>query len=64
MDTRLLTTEEVAVILHCSRRYVYQLIGTGDFPKMKVGKKYLIPADELDRWVHNSCAASMTHIKR
>ena len=55
MQTTLLTTEEVAEVLHCSRRYVYQLIGTKDFPKLKVGRKYLIPADDLDKWVHANC---------
>ena len=52
MDTKLLTTEEVAAILRCSRRYVYRLIDNEDFPKLKIGRKYLVPADELDRWIH------------
>lgn len=55
MEIKLLTTEEIAETLHCSRRYVYRLIGTDNFPKMKVGKKYLVPAEDLARWLHDSC---------
>lgn len=52
MDKKLLTVNDVAEILYCSAGCVYKMIKTTDLPKVKIGHKYLIPADELDRWIH------------
>lgn len=52
METNLLTADEVAEVLRCSRRFVYRLMERSDFPKIKIGRRYLVPTDELDRWVH------------
>ena len=57
METSLLTADEVAEVLRCSRRFVYRLMERSDFPKLKIGRKYLVPTDELDRWVHANSAA-------
>lgn len=55
METTLLTTKEAASILRCSQRLVYQLIEEKSIPFVKIGRRYLIPADELNRWIHESC---------
>ena len=52
METKLLTINEVAQVLRCSRQYMYRLIKDPTFPKVKIGRHYLVPEDELDRWIH------------
>lgn len=59
MGDKLLTTEEVADILRCSTRYVRVLVHGNELPTVKVGKKYLIPADALTNWIH-SCSKQDT----
>lgn len=55
METKLLTTDEVAEILHCSKRYVCKLLSEKELPGVKIGRKYLVPADALTEWIHKNC---------
>lgn len=55
METKLLTTNEVAEILHCSTRYVCKLLNEKELPGVRVGKKYLVPADVLSDWIRKNC---------
>jgi excisionase family DNA binding protein len=43
----LLTIQEVAAILRCGRTCVYDLIGRGELPAIKVGRLTRIPASAL-----------------
>ncbi len=53
--TRMLTTKEVSQILHMGINQTRNLINRKDFPKIKVGeRKWIIPEDEFDRWVHSN----------
>ena len=53
MESKLLTTKEVAQVLRCSLQYMYRLIKDPTFPKVKIGKHYLVPEDELDKWIYD-----------
>lgn len=42
-----LTSEEVAVLLHCNCRSIEDLLRSGDLPGFKIGHHWLLPADTL-----------------
>ena len=51
---KMLSTKEVSEYLKMGINQTRNLIKTPDFPKIIVGKKWLVPADELDLWIkHN-----------
>jgi len=45
------TVSEAAEALGVSRKLVYDLIHSGDFPSLKVGGRRLISAELLSEWV-------------
>ena len=51
LATKMLTMEEVAAIFRFSNEKTSQLINTPGFPKLKIGREYRIPEDELDKWI-------------
>lgn len=55
-EDRLLTVEEAALALRCSRPYVYRLIdgvvpGLSKLPSLEIGRKKLIRRSAIDEWV-------------
>jgi excisionase family DNA binding protein len=47
----LIAPEEAARRTGLSRSRVYQLLKTGDWPVIRVGRRTLIPAEALHRWI-------------
>lgn len=56
----MLTPTEAAVKLKCSRNKIYKLIEHTNMPKIKIGGRYLIPEEELNRWVKNNLGNCIT----
>lgn len=63
------TLSEAAEALHVSRPTMQALVYRADFPSFQVGRRWIIPADGLKRWLEDqakmSCeekATSMTII--
>lgn len=52
--TNILTTKDVAERLHMGINQTRDLIRRDDFPKITVGKKWLIPEDALEDWIKRS----------
>ena len=52
--TNILTTKDVAERLHMGINQTRDLIRRDDFPKITVGKKWLIPEDALEEWIKRS----------
>ena len=48
---KLLTLEEVSEIFRFSPEKTSQLVNTPGFPKLKLGKQYRIPEEELEKWI-------------
>lgn len=42
---------ELADVLCISKSLAYQIARNRDFPKIKIGKRILIPVEELKKWV-------------
>ena len=55
METILLTTAETANLLRCSIRSVNNMIHNRGLPSIKIGRKHLIPAKELELWILDNC---------
>ena len=49
--SKTLTVEQVAEQLNISRASAYILVNKSDFPKIRIGKRIIIPADAFDSWL-------------
>lgn len=49
--TNLLTVEKIQEIFSCGRRQAYELVNSEGFPSLRIGRKILVPEDELTNWV-------------
>lgn len=47
------TVPELAEMIPLGKNSLYRLVNQRDFPKLIVGKKILIPADELEKYLAN-----------
>ena len=45
------TLDDVAISLSLSRPTVYKLVSIKDFPKVRIGRKYVIPVRDLEDWL-------------
>ena len=46
-----LTAPEVGEVLGISRAGAYELVHSASFPKVKIGKRILVPKDKLIEWL-------------
>ena len=46
-----LTAPEVGEVLGISRAAAYELVRREGFPRMKIGKRILIPKDKFIQWI-------------
>lgn len=51
---KLLRVQEVRNTLGIGINQTRRLIQRDDFPKIKIGRSYRIPEDELEKWVRKS----------
>jgi excisionase family DNA binding protein len=49
--TRLLSVDEAAARLHCSRRQVFRLLGDRVLPSVKVGRTRRVAASDVDAYL-------------
>ena len=52
---RMLTALEVKEVLGFGINKTYQLINSQGFPKIKIGRQYLIPENEFNKWIEKYC---------
>lgn len=52
--SELLTVQEVADMLRVGKRTVERFIALGEIGSVKVGRRRLVPAPELDRYVRHA----------
>lgn len=48
-----MTVHQMADKIGISYPSAYELVNRENFPKLKIGKKYLIPVAEFYRWLNN-----------
>ena len=53
-----LNASELANTLGISRAGAYQLLNTGTFPTLKIGKRLLVPKDKLIDWIEQNTSAA------
>lgn len=46
-----LSVPEVAAVLGISRAGAYELVHSASFPKVKIGKRIVVPKDKLIEWI-------------
>lgn len=51
--TELLRVEEAAKVLGVGRTKVYELIGRGEMPVVRIGRCVRIPRQTLDQWIRD-----------
>lgn len=50
------TVQELAESLCLSESYMYQLIRSNEFPKIKLGRKILIPKKAIEEWLEKKAS--------
>lgn len=51
MERLLLRPTEAADVLAVSRSKVYEMLGTGELPVVRIGTSLRVPAAELRKWI-------------
>ncbi len=59
-DRLLLRPREVAAATGLSRSMVYDLIGRGELPSIRVGKSVRVPVADLQQWIRDQAAQQRT----
>ena len=49
----LLNVKQVASVLGISDSGAYELIQEDDFPSLRIGKRIVVPKEELRKWISN-----------
>ena len=49
-----LNANQPAAALGISRAGAYQLLNTGTFPTLRIGKRLLVPKDKLIEWIERN----------
>ena len=49
-----LNANQLAAALGISRAGAYQLLNTGTFPTLRIGKRLLVPKDKLIDWIEQN----------
>ena len=52
------TVEEMGEALGISRVKAYELANSRDFPKIRIGKRIVIPIESLNRWLENQSTSA------
>ena len=58
MDELLIPVNEVARRLSVGRSQVYELLASGQLPRVKLGRRTLVPVQALQAWVDRAVAAN------
>lgn len=58
MDELLVSVEEAAHALGVGRSLAYELIASGQLPRVKIGRRTLVPVRALAEWVERMALAS------
>jgi excisionase family DNA binding protein len=58
MDPLLISVEEAAKALGVNRSTTYELLAAGELPRVKVGRRTLVPVRALSVWVDRKLLAS------
>jgi len=58
MDSLLVSVEEAARLLGLGRSATYELLASGELPRVKVGRRTLVPVRALSDWVERASLAS------
>lgn len=54
LTTIVYTVDELSHALSLGKNSTYELVNRPDFPKIRVGRKYLIPKAPLDKWLEDN----------
>lgn len=54
MERIMLTVKEISEALGIGINQTYKLVKRDDFPKIKIGQKYLVPKLEFEGWIKDN----------
>lgn len=58
--SKLYTIQELQEILHISKNQAYKIVKIKGFPNIQIGKKILIPEDDLNKWIKENLGNKIT----
>lgn len=51
MEKMLMTVEEMRKVTGFSRPMAYKILNREDFPKIRIGRRVMIPVKQLEQWI-------------
>lgn len=57
-----MTVMQVAKALQVSRSTAYDLVHSAEFPKIKIGKRILVPRDAFQVWIEKNTVLSTARL--
>lgn len=61
-ENNVLTVQEAAAYMRVSKPTMYTLVHRADFPKVRVGRKIIIPREEFLNWISREAGGSRAAI--
>lgn len=58
-ETKFYTMSELQTLMHIGKNTAYKLVKLKGFPVIKIGKKILIPQNELNKWIDENCGSEI-----
>lgn len=52
-----LTTRQVQMSLGISKNKAYELVNSEGFPRLRLGRRIVVPAKQFERWIDEQVAA-------
>lgn len=59
MEKKTYTVNEIATLLGVGRHTAYNLVNRADFPKIVVGRRYVIPIQAFDNWLEKTACGGV-----
>lgn len=58
MTNRVLNVKELSEMFKISRSKAFELVHTEGFPKLRIGRRILVPRNELESWISENLTKS------
>lgn len=56
MEKMLMTVDEMRKVTGFSRPMAYKMVNREDFPKVRVGRRIMIPVKQLEAWIERQAS--------
>ena len=59
VDQQVLSVSDLFSVLPLGKSTIYKLVSRNDFPKIRVGKRIIIPRDQFVKWMEENTGTTV-----